>query len=253
MELMSRVERHKGKQGKESVVLPLVGVGMVWITMLFFLIRYLQIPESLAFRQTLQISLFFCSILFLALYLLSFIFVSTKNFAHEDKVTRVNHYIVILWVLCLTYHFILWLSNGSLLSYYYYGGLAVTWGVLLLTLLHFYYYFLFVRTERKAQSMANRIEIRRQSYESMRRILMMYQLVHELMKRDAEVRQMLRWNHFDVKMERVVWEMEPYIHATSFTKEELDHLSGIEAWMDNLLVIIEQHPLHHDLYKKLEA
>ncbi|RXT05848.1 hypothetical protein [Ammoniphilus sp. CFH 90114] len=253
MELMSRVERHKVSQSKLPTVLISLGTSVLFLAMIYFMLVYVQIPDSLAFRQTLQISLFFSSILFLGLYLLAFIFVSTKKFNQtEEKVARVNLYIVILWVLSLLYHFILWLAHDTvIIPYYYYGGLALTWGVLLLTLVHFFAYFSFVRRDIRAQAKANDLGNRRHAYEMLKRIFYMYQIIHELMNKDAEVKHMMKWNHFDEKLEQMFLEVEPYIHTLSFNREDLEHILGIKAWMDNLLMIIEQHPLHHDLYKKI--
>ncbi|MEW9672046.1 hypothetical protein [Ammoniphilus sp. 3BR4] len=253
VELMSRVERHKVSQGQTPRVGIWLGISLLFLAVLYCLWAYVRIPEALEFRQTLQISLFFCSILFLDLYLLAFIFISTKKFVQtEETVARVNLNIVILWVLSLLYHFILWLATEkSMAPYYYYGGLGLTWGVLLLTLVHFFSYFSFVRKDLKAQSKVNYLENRRQAYEMIKRVLNIYQIIHDVMNRDAEVRQMMKWNQFDDKMERMVRELEPYIHELSFSRDDLEHILGIKAWMDNLLMIIEQHPMHHDLYKKI--
>lgn len=254
MELLSRVEKHKVNKSRGSDL-----YGVVWLILygllIILMLRYLRISEMAAFRQTLQMSLFFSSIFFLDLYLLAFTVASTKKFIQqEDKIVRAKPLVIVIWVVSLLYHFSLWLaSHPQLVPAYYYFGIAFTLGAFFLTLNHFYAYFSYVKWENQVQAKALMSENRRQAYEALKRIIHSYQVVHEIMERSPEVKQMMRWNLFDQQMERLILEMESYMQATVFTKDDLENIMGVHAWMDNLLTIIEQHPMHHDLYKKFNA
>lgn len=254
MELLSRVDKYKVNKSKGtdlSGVVCFILYGLLIILML----RYLRISEMAAFRQTLQMSLFFSSIFFLDLYLLAFTVASTKKFIqHEEKVARAKPLIIVIWAFSLLYHFSLWLaSHPQLISGYYYFGIAFTLGALFLTLNHFYAYFSYVKWDNHVQAKALISENRRQAYEALKRIIYSYQVIQETMERSPEVKQMMRWNFFDQQMERLILEMECYLQATVFTKDDMENIMGVHAWMDNLLSIIEQHPMHHDLFKKFNV
>lgn len=254
MELLSRVEKYKVNKSKGTDL-----SGVVWFIfyglLIILMLRYLRISEMVAFRQTLQMSLFFSSIFFLDLYLLAFTVASTKKFIqHEEKIVRAKPLIIVIWVVSLLYHFSLWLaSHPQLISAYYYFGIAFTLGAFFLTLNHFYAYFSYVKWDNHVQTKALILENRRQAYEALKRIIYSYQVVQEMMERNPEVKQMMRWNLFDQQMERLVLDIESYLQVTVFTKDDLENILGAHAWMDNLLMIIEQHPMHHDLYKKFKA
>lgn len=254
MELLSRVEKYKVNKSRGTNL-----NGVVWLILygllLFLMLRYLRISEVAAFRQTLQMSLFFSSIFFLDLYLLAFTVASTKTFIlQEEKIVRAKPLIIMTWVVSLLYHFSLWLASyPQLFPAYYYVGIAFTLGAFFLTLNHFHSYFSYVKWDNQALSKSLISEHRRQAYEALKRIIYTHQLVHETMERSPEVKQMMRWNHFDQQMERLILDMETYLQVTVFTKEDLENILGVKAWMDNLLMIIEQHPMHHGLFKKINA
>ena len=200
-----------------------------------------------------QILLFLTSILFLVLYLLAFTVASTKTFIQTDeKVGRINYTILTLWVISLLYHFTVWLTSHSQLPpLIYYIGLALTLSAFILTIIHFTAYFSFVRKDGMAQIRKQSKDYRQQAYESLQRILYTYQVLLEIMEINPEVRQMMKWNGFDQQMDLWVGEMEDYLHVTTFTDRELRNILGVKAWIDNLGMIVEQHPLHRDLRKKL--
>ncbi|RKD21678.1 hypothetical protein BEP19_13655 [Ammoniphilus oxalaticus] len=252
MELISRTEKHKVEKRKVTDVSWLLGI-LLFGCLAYPISSFVQIPDDLAYKQTMQILLFMTSLLFLILYLLAFIVASTKTFVQiEHKVIRVNYMIMSFWVLSLLYHFTGWLmSYASWSPLYYKLGVAFTLTVLILTLLHFAAYFSFTRSDRIARSRKQALEYRQQAFESIQRILHTRQIMLEVMDSNPEVLQMMKWNGFDRQMESWVAEMERFMNMTSFTDQELRNILGVKAWMENLMLIVEQHPMHRGLRKKL--
>ncbi len=62
------------------------------------------------------------------------------------------------------------------------------------------------------------------------------------MLQDSEIWHMMRWNEFDVMLEQMMGEAQAYVQATSFSQEDLDKLAASKLWLENMLMIIEQHP-----------
>jgi len=252
VELMSRVERHKVEKRKQWDLSWALGIALFGF-LVYPLQYFFLIPEDLQYKQTMQILLFLTSILFLSLYLLAFTVASTRTFVQrEEKVSRINYTILVLWVISLLYHFTIWLTSHSQLPpIVYHIGLALTLSAFILTLIHFAAYFTFVRKDYHVQLKKQSVDYRKEAYESLQRILHTHRVLLDIMEENPEVKQMMKWNGFDQQMDHWVGEMEEYLHVTAFTDQELRNILGVKAWIDNLTMIVEQHPLHHDLRKKL--
>lgn len=198
-----------------------------------------------------EISLFFCAILFLDLYLLAFTYISTKSYHFQDeKAVKVKYYIITSWVVSLLYHFALWLmSSEEMRTAYYQLGIAITLGSLIFTIGHFCFYFSTIKFNNKIYNTAMFLENRRQIFELLRGILYMYHLIRDIMDKDSEILQMMRWNQFDILLEEMADEAQPYVHTSSYNREDLEKLTGVKLWMENMLMIIEQHPNYKDVSK----
>jgi hypothetical protein len=249
VEILSRVEKNKAVKQTNTSPIGWLGWLFCYVLIAYLILRYIDIPPEIDFRQPLEIGLFFSSILFFDMYLLAFTLVSTKEFTrYQDKAARAKLYIIAGWVISMFYHFALWLMSQSMLhSLYYYIGILLTLGILFLTLTHFFSYFSFVKRDHSSHAKKRYLQHRREAYEQLKQVFYLYHLVRDLMDKDAEVKQMMRWNLFDQKMDNMLAEVEPYLSSSSFTREDLEKILGVKAWMDNLLLIIQQHPLHKNL------
>lgn len=248
---MSRLEKHKTKKDKRPEVFWIVSF-IFYALFLYLFVRYVTIQSSISFLETLEIGLFFCTILFLDLYLLAFTFLSTKiSVQQAEKTFRAKYSIIAAWVGSLLYHFVLWLMSPSFqLLLYYQAGVAITLGALVFTLAHFCIYFSSVKDYHRVESKSRYLENRREAYELLQSILYMYNVMSDVVKRDPEVGHMMRWNQFDTMLEQMVYEAQPYVQAVSFSKEDLEKLIGVKLWMENMLMIIEQHPTHKNILKE---
>lgn len=252
MELMSRVEKHRLDKRKGPDYSWILGIALVGC-LVYPLHQFFSISEDLSYKQTMQILLFLTSVLFLCLYLLAFTVTSTMKFVQrDDKVSRVNYTILVLWVISSMYHFTVWLtSHSQLLPIIYHIGLAITLSAFILTLIHFLAYFNFVRKDHVVQLKGQTGDYRKQAYESLHTILITHQVLLDIMEKNPEVQQMMKWNGFDQQLDHWVREVEEYLHFSAFSDQEVRNILGVKAWLDNLTTIVEQHPLHRDLRKKL--
>jgi hypothetical protein len=250
MDILSRVEKTKEIKMKRANSF----AGLAW----FFLYGLVLLMLFLFFRkpqtsEIFELSLFFCSVLFFVSYLLAFTFAASAKYSElEARVGRANLFIIWLWALSIFYHFGLWLKTSVALSdYYYLAGLAVTIGAFVLTFAHFCSYFSLIKKDNKVRIQNTLLKNRREAYEHLKSIFSMYDLIRGIMNQDPEVRQMIKWNQFDRKMERLIGEVEIYLNVTFFTPEDLEEILSVKAWLNNLLVIIGQHPLHRGFSGKI--
>ncbi|MBP1933941.1 hypothetical protein [Ammoniphilus resinae] len=252
MEVLSRVEKNRQMKHSEPGIVEGIPWMILYIAVVYAMLNYLRIPTEIRFLQTMEISLFFSCILFLDLYLLAFAFITGKSTHDINKVAQAKIFIIFLWVICLIYHFALWiLIQAGLSQVYFYFGLALTLGALMMTLSHFTSYFYFVKRNSFYLAKGRIVENRKEAYENLKQILYMYHLVQDVSYKSPEVKQMLRWNHFDTRLEHFISEVGVFVQETSFTQEDLDKLTEIKAWVENLVMIIGQHPLHKDLMKQM--
>lgn len=252
MELMSRTHRHQTAKKKTTDASWFLGI--LFAGCVVYPLRYFwRIPDEMAYKQTLLILLFLLSVFFLSLYVLAFFIVSTKTYIQsEEKTTRINYAILFFWIASFLYHFIGWLTVFSERpSLFYHVGMAIALTAFILTVIHFLAYFRFMRKEKFVIKRQEALKSRQLAYESIQRILRARQLVMEAMDRNPEVKQMMKWNGFDQQMDRWVTNIERCLRMTDFSDRELRNILGVKAWMENITMIIEQHPQHRGLSDKL--
>jgi len=252
VEVLSRVEKNRQMKHSEPGIVEGIPWTILYIAIVYAMLNYLRIPTGIGLLQTMEIILFFSCILFLDLYLLAFAFISGKSTHDIKKIAQAKIFIIILWGFCLIYHFALWvLTQVGMAQIYFYFGLAMTLGALMMTLSHFTSYFYYVKRNSVYQAKGRIVENRKEAYEDLKQILYMYHVIQNVSYKNPEVKQMLRWNHFDTRLEHFISEVGVFVQETSFTQEDLDKLSEIKAWVENLMMIIQQHPLHKDLMKQM--
>lgn len=253
MDILSRVERTK--EIKQKRANPFAGLAWFFLYGLVLLLLFLffRKPETIQSGQMFEISLFFCSVLFFVFYLLAFTFASAaKHTELQGKVGRANAFISWLWALSIFYHFGLWMKTpASLPVYFYLAGLSVTIGAFILTFAHFTAYFSLIKKDNKTLVQNTLLKNKREAYEHLKGIFSMYDMIRVIMNQDPEVRQMMKWNQFDRKLERKIGEVEVYLNVVFFTPEDLEEILSVKAWLHNLLVIIGQHPQHRDFPGKI--
>ncbi|WP_027415104.1 hypothetical protein [Aneurinibacillus terranovensis] len=246
MNTLSRVEKYqrRNRKRKGGRIFFRIVLAVFYIAVFYFLVNYVRVPSEYAIRVGLEVGLFFLSIIFLDLYLQAFTVISTKPVhKFEGKHLRANPVLITCWVLSLCYHLGLGLlSSMWIQKIFYYAGLLFTLAVLLITLAHFLSYFAYVKMERKWAVEEIYASDQRNAYEMIRDSQSMYYWIQDVMKHNEEVRQMMLWNKFDRTMEEHMYDLQPYFQRTIFTNKDLERISAIRVWLENMRRVIEEHP-----------
>jgi hypothetical protein len=246
VEPLSRVEKYRQRKEKRKGgrIIFWVALLILYIAMFYTLLYFVKVPMNYTMRIGLEVGLFFLSVIFLDAYLQAFATISIRPPQKvETRLIRPNPLIIGLWVVSLCYH----LSIGLLSSIYlpdwvYNAGLIFTLALFLATILHFLAYFAYSKKEHRWLKEEMYVSDQRKAYEMIRDCQSHYYWIRDVMENNEEVRQMMKWNHFDHNLEEQMYELQPYFQRTVFTKKDLEKIAGIGVWLESMRRIIEEHP-----------
>jgi hypothetical protein len=254
LETLSRTEKYRRRkqEAKGGRIAFRIALIVVYILLFYVLVYFVKVPVNYAMRVGLEVGLLFISVILLDAYLQAFTTISAKQVQKaEGQAIRANPFIISLWVLSLCYHLSIGLLSSIWLpDWVYYGGFLFTIGLLFATLVHFLAYFAYNKKERKWLEEEMYASDQRRAYEMIRDNQSQYYWIRDVMERNDEVRQMMKWNRFDYNLEEHLYDLQPYFQRTIFTNKDLEKIAAIQAWLDNMRRIIEEHPNYQNVKKQ---
>lgn len=243
---VSRIERTKFR--KQQILHRQIWLvwGMVYLIASIIFLSFIRLTKDAEFLLELEIVMFFTSLLFLTFYLLGFMLTMVQSTHKGEWVYATAHPVITaLFILSLFYHFFLWVTSGTAVFIdvlWYQLGVLLTLTGLCAALAHVYTFFSFKRFLREVTQKERMALITREAQEYLQRILRAAQKIKEYQESIPEIQQMLAWNFFDIKLERYLSELEPYFTKSIFDQGDVDYLAAANTWLENVILIIEQHP-----------
>lgn len=260
MQSLSRTQTHRKPNRKSNKRKNPKGTGIWWLATFFLMISaslvvlFIRVPEAVELRQTLEATLFFFSGLFLVLYMASFVAAVTHwKRRGKREITSPNGAVTFFWIVATLFHLGLWLRNPSPLyggNMLYQTGILLTLAGFIYGITHYIRFFQHIKQLDLSGKWEADLELRQQGYKLLEKCLAYYQVIREAYRENEEVRQMLKWNEFDWKMEERMKDLEPFWRAEQISKADVQQIESIMLWFKNLVMIVEQHPAYRHLSQR---
>ncbi|WP_139491464.1 hypothetical protein [Brevibacillus dissolubilis] len=235
----SRAQRYRSRRRVDGDVSRFWVLGLVFSVLVLAFTFFVDIPIVQAeWLMEMEMALFSASFTLLAFYLLGLTFV----FSRQEQAGQVSHQVIIyVWLGAILYHLFLLITNIAN-QHVYKAGIILFLGPLFLTTYHFITYLGALRAARQEEASATSETYVKSAYQMIYEATQIHSDIQQVKAENPEIEQMLRANGFAVKMERYITEMQQYLQVENFTKKDMELLEGHYFFMENLHLLVKQHP-----------
>ncbi|AIG28266.1 hypothetical protein GOP56_12555 [Brevibacillus sp. 7WMA2] len=234
----SRSERHRMRRRADRDVSRFWIMGFIFSLIVLTVEFFVTIPAEATWLLEMEMILFSASFTLLAFYLLGLTFVFSK----QGEAGGVNHQVIIyVWLGAILYHLFVLVTNITN-QHVYKAGIILFLGPLFLTIYHFITYLSALLQARREEEQTSVAALERTAYQLISEATKLYEEIRRLKTEFPEVEQMLNANQFAHKLEKYTLEMQQYLQVDSFQRRDLEFLEGHYLFIENILIIVKQHP-----------
>ncbi|GAB7389069.1 hypothetical protein BSNK01_29070 [Bacillaceae bacterium] len=248
METLSRTRKYNRKK-KAQDFFAVIAFFLLTCLLLYALYRYLPFPAEAALRREIARMLAIFNFSFLLAYMLAIALMTGGWFKdavaqHVKRLAqlRLIGSILFYWIGLLALHLYLYLSSEQVDPLLFRLGMTFFFAGLLLTGCHLVYLFAIAKMLLAAQRRSLSSRFRQEANEMIAETLFLYDAIRKAMQREPEVERMMRGNEFDDMMERAIGALRDHMRKTIFNRSDLQEIASIHGYLQNLWMIVQQHP-----------
>ncbi|WP_232699574.1 hypothetical protein [Brevibacillus daliensis] len=213
-------------------------MGLIFTLLIFSFQFFITIPEDAKWLLEMEMAFFSASFTLLALYLIGF----TLVFSKQGDMGKISHQVIIyVWMVAILYHLFV-LVSGYTNEHVYKAGIILFLGPVFLTMYHFITYMSDLRQTRREEKSSEATTAERAAYELINAATKMYNEIQRLQIQHPEVDQMLLANQFSLKLERYILEMQQFLQIDKFEPKDIELLEGHFLYVENILMLVKQLP-----------